>query len=199
MKIKDFQIVKKKEGFSLQAIVPPNYGYQEICCGYSFCRERGSNILAFESSRGYSLFAIERGELIAGPTDVFDYKSNQQVFVYQKEKNGSWFERSFQHNEEICLGECPDNFFVLESRTEEVLNIFMYDERGDRRRFECQDWDRMEKYNVFLLKNGLYKIYSQDTKIPYELQKGTFLIRDLLDDTEYRFIRQEKQKAYKRL
>lgn len=199
MKVKDFQIVKKKEGFSLQAIIPPSYGYQELCCGCSFYRERGSNILVFACRRGYSLFAVKDGELITGPADIVDYISNPKFFVYQKEENGDWYERSFEQNDEKCLGMCPDNFFVLASRTEHFFNVFMYNERGQRRRFECQDWERMEKYNVFLLKDGLYKIYSQDTKIPYEIQKGNFLLQDLIEDKEYRFLWQENKKAYKKV
>ncbi len=199
MKIKDFQIVKKKEGFSLQAIIPPSYGYQEICCGSFFSKDRFSELLVFGKGRRCSLFVIKGEELITGPTDVFDYKSNPQFFVYQKKQFGDWYERSFEQNDEKCLGECPDNFFVLASRTEHFFNVFMYNERGQRRRFECQDWERMEKYNVFLLKDGLYKIYSQDTKIPYEIQKGNFLLQDLIEDKEYRFLWQENKKAYKKV
>ena len=197
MKMKDFQIVKKNEGFSLQAIIPPSYGYQDLCSGRAFYRERGSNLLVFESKRKYSLFALGNDWLVTGPADVVDYFCNPQFFVYQKKQCGDWYEQRFEHNDEKCLGDCPGNFFVLVPQTENCQHIFMYDERGNRRRFECQDWERMDYYNVFLLKNGLYEIYSADTGLPAKIEKRDIFTEDI-EGNKVHFLWRENKQAYQR-
>lgn len=198
MKLKEFQIAKKGNGFVLEAIMPPHYGFQVLCRGENFFHAEGSSIIALQTGETFSLFALVERELIIGPKDVVDYKDHMGSFVYQKEEAGEWYEKDFAGHKELCLGHEAGNFFVLMGTRERVDHVFMYDREGNRTRFECLDWERMGNFNVFLMKNGLYDIYKGDTSFPEKIGGRNLALEDL-EEKEVRFRWQKDKGAYERL
>ena len=198
MKITHFQIVKKQDMFVLEAIIPPYYGFQVVCQGENFFHAKGSSIIAMQTGETFALFALVEGELLVGPKDVVDYKDHVNTFIFQKEEAGEWYEKDFAGHKELCLGHEAGNFFVLMGTRERVDHVFMYDREGNRTRFECLDWERMGNCNAFLMKNGLYDIYREDTDFPEKVEGHNLALEDL-EDKGVRFRWLKDKKAYERL
>ena len=198
MKLENFQFVRKKDKFVLEAIIPPYYGYQKVCSGDAFYRNRGSKVAAFEKGKGFALFAFDDDSLYTGPEDVFDYIDSSRAFIYQKKKHGDWFEKSFDMNDEKKLGDRQGNFFVYQDKAEKGFTVFMYDETGNRRRFECKNWENAGNYSVFRMKNGLYEVYYADKSYPEKVKSGNLNLENQ-EGKRFCFQWNEEKKAYEKV